>query len=218
MLDKDSMNDGERVATEQDMAEAVSEGETWLRDYAEPTPLHHYRAFVRVTQTVDACSADDREDLPAGEDYLGAFKDYSVNPDWAEEEAFDWLHANVPMSHPEDFTWQFLYSRRPICSETHDWKDRRIQQLEQWLIQLGFCPRCEHLISHDIEEPFAHCDCGTSEWTGRLPVLVELHDMARDILLALEPRATGNAHADKEKAFKTAHKMLALNTNPAKHE
>jgi hypothetical protein len=44
------------------------------------------------------------------------------------------------------------------------------------LQELGICQECLEPFVHDFNEPFAHCDCGTSEWTfsdpEKLPLLM----------------------------------------------
>jgi hypothetical protein len=32
------------------------------------------------------------------------------------------------------------------------------------LARIGVCPECGKEFEHDAEEPFAYCDCGTTEW------------------------------------------------------
>lgn len=35
----------------------------------------------------------------------------------------------------------------------------------------GVCTKCGEIYSHEIEEPFAHCGCGTSEWHNFTPYM-----------------------------------------------
>lgn len=59
---------------------------------------------------------------------------------------------------------------------------RQIDSLRLRLAHLGICPDCGEIIAHDIHEPFAYCCWGTSEWTGTLPVLMELQFRIRSAL------------------------------------
>ena len=38
-----------------------------------------------------------------------------------------------------------------------------VDQVLDVLYALGFCSKCGQYIQHDIDEPFSHCGCGTSE-------------------------------------------------------
>lgn len=44
----------------------------------------------------------------------------------------------------------------------------RIRKLEA---ELGFCFTCGKMYEHEIDAPFASCDCGTSEWNKLTPYM-----------------------------------------------
>ena len=46
-----------------------------------------------------------------------------------------------------------------------------IDHLRNLLCNVGVCPDCNQDYVHCENEPFASCNCGTTEWTGTLPRL-----------------------------------------------
>lgn len=52
------------------------------------------------------------------------------------------------------------------------------EEQEQLLRKVGICTTCLQPYEHDLEEPFAYCKCGTSEWAfqeiTKEPVLIQL--------------------------------------------
>lgn len=42
----------------------------------------------------------------------------------------------------------------------------QLNEMAQLLETHGICVDCGKMISHDIDEPFAHCGCKTFEWTS----------------------------------------------------
>ena len=46
-----------------------------------------------------------------------------------------------------------------------------IERLKSLLDKHGVCTKCGDMYSHDIEQPFAHCSCGTSEWYQLTPYM-----------------------------------------------
>lgn len=47
----------------------------------------------------------------------------------------------------------------------------KVMQLTELLEKHGICINCGEIFSHDIEEPFAHCGCCTSEWYNFTPYM-----------------------------------------------
>ena len=47
----------------------------------------------------------------------------------------------------------------------------KVKQLTGLLEKHGICTTCGDIFSHEIEEPFAHCGCGTSEWYKFTPYM-----------------------------------------------
>jgi hypothetical protein len=46
------------------------------------------------------------------------------------------------------------------------------EQLRRFCYLLGLCPDCGEAVVHAVDEPFADCGCGTSEWVNYpLPLL-----------------------------------------------
>lgn len=72
---------------------------------------------------------------------------------------------------------QALGTRKP---HQPSWEDQRIEALETMLTtKAGICPDCGEEFSHQFDEPFADCRCGTCEWVGDgngggLPVIAVL--------------------------------------------
>ncbi len=56
----------------------------------------------------------------------------------------------------------------------------------------GICPKCEEMYSHHLDEPFASCSCGTSEWHDFTPYM--------KMEKALRMREEQIAHLQGEKA------------------
>lgn len=50
-------------------------------------------------------------------------------------------------------------------------KDEQIEELTALLNKHGVCTVCGEMYSHHIEEPFASCNCGTSEWYEFTPYM-----------------------------------------------
>lgn len=46
--------------------------------------------------------------------------------------------------------------------------------VEPLLHKHGVCRNCGEMYGHHIDEPFASCKCGTSEWSGRLTPYMDL--------------------------------------------
>lgn len=42
-------------------------------------------------------------------------------------------------------------------------QQKRIEELEQTLRDLGYCTDCNSILEHHLYEPFSSCNCGTSE-------------------------------------------------------
>ena len=64
--------------------------------------------------------------------------------------------------------------RESACRIKAQDKQDGIIELETMLVNAGICPVCGKEFVHDISEPFASCDCGTCEWTGKLPLISDL--------------------------------------------
>jgi hypothetical protein len=47
----------------------------------------------------------------------------------------------------------------------------QVKQLRGLLLKHGICVDCGSIFNHDIEEPFAHCGCHTSEWYDFTPYM-----------------------------------------------
>lgn len=47
----------------------------------------------------------------------------------------------------------------------------QVELLRDLLEKHGICINCGEIFSHEIEEPFAHCGCGTSEWYKFTPYM-----------------------------------------------
>ena len=49
------------------------------------------------------------------------------------------------------------------------------QRVTRYYLELlhkhGICTKCGEMYSHSIDEPFASCDCGTSEWYNLTPYM-----------------------------------------------
>ena len=67
-------------------------------------------------------------------------------------------------------TGRIQSAAKPI--EKH--KPTEIDRLRARLGEVGICPDCLKEFTHDVDEPFAYCDCATSEWPGELPLLFDL--------------------------------------------
>ncbi len=52
--------------------------------------------------------------------------------------------------------------------------DLYIQQLKNKLYEVGICPVCFGEITHEVNKPFAHCNCRTGEDTGQPPLIQQL--------------------------------------------
>lgn len=48
--------------------------------------------------------------------------------------------------------------------------------LLKYLTDNGVCAVCGKMYDHDIDQPFASCACGTSEWAGRLTPYMQLQE------------------------------------------
>lgn len=167
-------------------------------------------AFVRVEQDVDYLSdPDDQNDPPAGEDEMGAVQDYyvrSLKPGggyYTEDEVLDRFAATAPISLPEEFTVTYFPSSDQLLEEIKaltkaEWEARNDKgHSDMQLAGLGLCPKCWKVIQHDRNEPFAHCDCGTSEWTGRLPVLDEIYMHIQAAMSVLPSRHGAKDHLQR---------------------
>jgi len=66
---------------------------------------------VRVFQIADELgNDDDRQDLPAGANEQGSWKDYDVPAgyDDDDETALDWFHCSVPIGNLDDFEFEII--------------------------------------------------------------------------------------------------------------
>lgn len=50
----------------------------------------------------------------------------------------------------------------------------RVVAITRLLENAGICALCHEELRHDVDEPFAHCACGTTEWTGDPPIIFSL--------------------------------------------
>lgn len=51
--------------------------------------------------------------------------------------------------------------------------EKKVDTLSDLLWKVGICPSCRQVINHYLDEPFADCDCGTSE-SCTVPLLSQL--------------------------------------------
>lgn len=78
------------------------------------------------------------------------------------------------------------------------------KKLTDLLTKHGICADCGEMYSHDIEEPFAHCGCHTSEWYDFTPYMtlqmklktLEAENIA--LVTALREVVTKNLLEDQE--------------------
>ncbi|CAL9979002.1 hypothetical protein VPHK449_0041 [Vibrio phage K449] len=52
------------------------------------------------------------------------------------------------------------------------------KKLTELLTKHGICADCGEMYSHDLDAPFAHCGCHTSEWHDFTPYMALQHDLA----------------------------------------
>ena len=56
---------------------------------------------------------------------------------------------------------------------TNDEVLKERDELRDRLAELGICVKCNQIIDHHIDEPFATCGCGTMEWSGKHTLIME---------------------------------------------
>lgn len=49
-------------------------------------------------------------------------------------------------------------------------QQRKIDELESTLSNLGYCPACMEIPLHEIHSPFSHCSCRSSEDYAKSPL------------------------------------------------
>lgn len=58
------------------------------------------------------------------------------------------------------------------------WLKRRYEKVMYWV---GICPRCWYVLTGRYDEgPFLSCECGTSEWTSKWPLLSRFFARTRE--------------------------------------
>lgn len=61
--------------------------------------------------------------------------------------------------------------------------EERIKKLEALLIKHGICEDCGEMYSHDLDAPFASCECKQAEWgkfTPYMQLQLELHTLTAE--------------------------------------
>jgi len=92
-------------------------------------------------------------------------------------------------------------------------------RLRDRLAEAGICPRCLKEYVHDVDEPFAYCDCGTTEWAAEWPLIFALRRKVQDLKFVARMLATAMSgeHAPRDfhvcEAYEVAKKYLEVNNN-----
>ena len=68
-----------------------------------------------------------------------------------------------------------------------DSEENTLKRYEELLDKHGVCRICGEMISHHLDEPFASCACGTSEWYTLTPYM-ELEKQIKELKKKLDEK------------------------------